>query len=55
MCIRDSNGTVVVDEGGASPVRVEAGMTVEVHPGDEVRFGASTTFVLVEGTAEMAR
>lgn len=49
------NGTVVVDEGGASPVRVEAGMTVEVHPGDEVRFGASTTFVLVEGTAEMAR
>ena len=50
-----SNGTVVVDGDGSAPVRVEAGMTVEVHPGDEVRLGASTTFVLVEGIAEMAR
>lgn len=50
-----SNGTVVVDGGGLAPVRVEPGVPVEVHPGDEVRLGSETTFILVEGTAEMAR
>lgn len=50
-----SNGTVVVDGDGSEPVRVEPGMVVEIHPGDEVRLGAHTTFVLVEGTPDMAR
>lgn len=50
-----SNGTVVVDGDGSVPVRVTPGDPVEVHPGDEVRLGSRTTFVLVEGIADMAR
>lgn len=50
-----SNGTVVVDGAGSAPVRIKEGEPFEIHPGDEVRLGSKTTFILVEGTAEMAR
>ncbi len=50
-----SNGTAVVDGDGAEPRRIEGGEAVEVHPGDEIRLGRGTTFVLVEGMADMAR
>lgn len=50
-----SFATVFVDGDGSVPVRVTPGDPVEVHPGDEVRLGSRTTFVLVEGVADMAR
>ncbi|WP_156848876.1 FHA domain-containing protein [Collinsella intestinalis] len=50
-----SNGTVVVDGDGSAPLRIAKNEAVEIHPGDEVRLGSRTTFVLVEGAAEMAR
>lgn len=49
------NGTVVIAGDGSAPLRVKEDKTVEVHPGDEVRFGANTAFILVEGVADMAR
>lgn len=50
-----SNGTVVIDGGTGAPVRLEGDAAVEIHPGDEVILGSSTTFILVEGAAGVAR
>ena len=49
-----SNGTVLVGGADGSESPLEAGEEVEVHPGDALRLGASTTFVLLEGVPREA-
>ena len=45
----------MIDGGTGAPVRLEGDAAVEIHPGDEVILGSSTTFILVEGAAGVAR
>ena len=49
-----SNGTVLVGGADGAESPLEAGEEVEVHPGDALRLGASTTFVLLEGVPREA-
>ncbi len=48
-----TNGTIVVSGDDGEPLRVASGETAQIHPGDELRLGATTVFILIEGSADM--
>lgn len=48
-----TNGTVLVSADAPEPVALEPEADVQVHPGDELRLGASTVFMLIEGMPEV--
>lgn len=45
------NGTVIVDGASGQERAVASDAPTELHPGDELRLGGATVFVVVEGTA----
>lgn len=44
-----TNGSELVSGAGGVAVRLAPGEEAEIHPGDELRLGAATTFICIEG------
>lgn len=51
--LESTNGTIVVGGDDGEPTRVAPGDTAQIHPGDELHLGATTAFILIEGSADM--